>query len=175
MRTDLEKYFYLMVFLFIFFFGVYWIKGLVESYEPPSGLVVNMQAEIVKKSDKQKELRQGAKFWQHQLDEVRKAIKEPEEVIALSHQLNEIKNRNYAIKKTIEASVEKTLIESGLNTPEAQSRRVARKEIERIEEKLENSETTSYLQSRYDAAVKRQPALMKLEEIIYLKLESFKD
>ena len=67
MRTDLEKYFYLMVFLFIFFFGVYWIKGLVESYEPPSGLVVNMQAEIVKKSDKQKELRQGAKFWQHQL------------------------------------------------------------------------------------------------------------
>jgi hypothetical protein len=50
-----------------------------------------------------------------------------------------------------------------------------KKEIEQKEEQLENLKTSQTFQTMYEVAVKRQPELRKLEEIIKLKLNNFKD
>lgn len=166
---------YLLVLLFIAIFSYSKLNDWIEGYEPPNGIVVNMQGEILKESDKQKELRQGIKFWRNQLEAVHKALQEPGEVIALSHRLNEIKNETDAIKKSTEVAVEKMLSERGLNSEYLKNSRAARKEVELKEDQLNGIETSHLLQVRYEAAVKRQPDLVNLEKIISLKIDNFQN
>lgn len=166
---------YLLVLLFITIFSYSKINDFIESYDPPIGIVVNMKGEITKQKDKEKELKQGIKFWQHQLVAVREAINEPEEVIALSHQLNKIQHDTNAINKSTEIAAEQMLNDKGLMTPDLKNWMAGRKEIEIKEKQMDNLETSKHLQIRYDAAVKRQPALLELEQIIALKINSFKN
>jgi RNA recognition motif-containing protein len=166
---------YLLVLIFIAIFSYSKINDYIESYDPPEGIVVNMQGEILKQSDKQKESRQGIKFWQHQLDAVREAINQPEKVIALSDSLNEIRLQKSERKKMMESIMDEALITKNLNTPHLESQRMLKKEIEQKEEQLENLKTSQTFQTMYEVAVKRQPELRKLEEIIKLKLNNFKD
>jgi hypothetical protein len=166
---------YLLILIFIAIFSYSKINNFIESYDPPIGIVVNMKGEITKQKDKEKELKQGIKFWQHQLVAVREAINEPEEVIALSHRLNKIQHDTNVIKKSTEIAVDQMLHEKGLMTPDLKDRIAIRKEIEIKEKQLDNLETSKQLQIRYDAAVKRQPDLLELEQIIALKINNFKN
>lgn len=170
-----NSHWYLLVLIFTAIFSYSKINDYIESYDPPQGIVVNMQGEILKQSDKQKELRQGIKFWQHQLDAVRNAINEPEKVIALSNSLNEIRLQNAERKKMMDSIKNEALITNNLNTPYLESQRMLEKEIEQKKEQLENLKTSQNFQTMYEAALKRQPELRKLEEIIIIKLNGIKD
>jgi hypothetical protein len=163
---------YLYAGFIVSIYGFAYISDWIESYKEPSGLVVNVNGEIPDKKNQLKALRQGARFWEHQLLEVEKEIKRPESLISLRDEkilwkikINEMTGE---MRKDQEKMYEKIYKTPGMEKFEL-SRNMeleAKKFVLLAEEARENA----YWEMAYEASLKRKPELLKLKEIIQNKL-----
>ncbi len=153
-------------------YGFFYVSNWIESYEEPSGLVVNVNGEIPEKKNQLKALRQGAKFWEHQLLQVETAIKLPDSLIRMRDEkilwkirINEITGE--ALKDQ-EKMYEEIYKAPGMEKFEL-SRNMAL-EAKKFELLAEEARGNAYWEMAYEASLKRKPDLLKLKEIIQNKL-----
>jgi hypothetical protein len=172
--------FYIYLFFLAFVIGGFSLSSWMESFDPPQGIVINFQGQIIGKENILKEKRQGVKFWQHQLIKVRARIKSPEEFIELREQLKIVRADSEKIKNSIKRETEDADLVAGSKDLEqadfarryALSRRL-KQEADQLLESAERVREDEEWRWLYKESMKNIPDYVELEKIIIEKIITY--
>ena len=173
---------YVSLFCFTFLIGGISLSDWIKSFDPPNGIVINFQGQIIGQENIIKETRQGVKFWHDQLIKVRAQTKRPEALIAEQDTIRKLRSEIDQITNSVTKATEaeKLVAETEdlelaeLSRRFALSRRLEQ-EAAQLLQAAERVREDEQWQWSYKESIKDRPKYIELEKIVTEKIITFKN
>jgi hypothetical protein len=153
------------------------LSNWIGSFDPPNGIAINFQGQIIGQKNVTKEARQGVKFWQDQLIKVRTQIRRPEELIEEQYTVRKLRSDSDQITNSVKKATEAAKLvaetedmeQAELSRRFAVSRRLEQ-EAGQLLQSAERVREDEQWRWRYEESIKNRPKYIELEKIIIEKI-----